>query len=389
MFAHIYTHRLKCHLRDRMNLFWAIIFPLVLATLFSMAFSNIGKDDLFSQIPIAVVNNGAYQQDTAFQQAIRSVQSPQTDGAKALFKVQLLSQKQADDALKNGKITGYILPGSAADDLQVIVKQADPSNASGVYQTVLKSFVDEYLQYSAAYKDIATQDPAALRTAMQVKTQEFIRSVSLSKTSPNPSVTYFYALIAMACMYGSFWGIREINAVQANQSMQGARVNMAPVHKTRVFFASLCSALTVQTAGIFLLVGYMRFALNIQFGSQTGYILLACFAGSCAGVLFGAMVGAALKVAEGVKIAILLALSMFLSFLSGLMYNKMIYIVETSAPIVNRINPAALTANAFYSLYYYDTPGQYLLNVGLLFLVSGIFFAVTYFALRRQKYESL
>ncbi|MFT9076436.1 ABC transporter permease [Ethanoligenens sp.] len=383
MFAHIYTHRLKCQLRDRSNLFWSIIFPLVLATFFSMAFSNIGKSDMFSEIPIAVVNNPAYQQDTSFQQAIQSVGSKQANGTKALFKVQLLSQAQADDALKNNKIDGYILPSDSDENMQVIVKESNTG------QTILKSFVDEYLQYTAAYKDIATQNPAAMRTAMQVKTQAFIRTVSLSKTTPKASVTYFYALIAMACMYGSFWGLREINAVQANQTMQGARVNMAPVHKTRVFFASLCAALTVQTAGVFLLVGYMRFALNVQFGSQTGYILLACFAGSMAGVLFGAVVGAALKIGEGLKMAILIGLSMLLSFLSGLMYNKMIYIIETHIPLLNRINPAALTANAFYSLYYYDTPGQYLRNVGLLFVISGIFFAIIYFALRRQKYESL
>lgn len=383
MFAHIYSHRLKCQLRDRVNLFWSIIFPLVLATFFSMAFANIGKSDNFSEIPIAVVNNAAYQQDTAFQQTIQNVGSKQADGTKALFKVQLFTKEQADAALKNNKIEGYIVPDSSSENMQVVVK------GTGTDQTVLKSFVDEYLQYSAAYKDIAAQNPAAMRIAMQVKMQAFIHTVSLSKTAPKASVTYFYALIAMACMYGSFWGLREINAVQANQTTQGARVNMAPVHKTRVFFASLCAALTVQTAGVFLLVGYMRFALNVQFGSQIGYILLACFAGSAAGVLFGAMVGAALKVTEGVKVAILIGLSMFLSFLSGLMYNKMIYIVEANLPILNRINPAALTANAFYSLFYYDTLDQYWINIGLLFVIAGVFFAITYFALRRQKYESL
>lgn len=387
MFAHIYTHRLKCHLRDRVNLFWSVLFPLVLATLFSMAFSNIGKDDVFSEIPIAVVNNAAYRQSMEFQQAVQGVGSKQDDGTKALFQVRFLTQKQADDALKNNRIDGYIIPASKSGDetlrLQVVIKE------SGSYQTILKQFADQYLQYAAAYHDIAKQNPAALRAAMQVKTLEFIRTVSLGKAAPKSSSTYFYALIAMACMYGCFWGIREINAVQANQTPQGARVNLAPVHKIRVFAASLCSALTVKTAAIFLLVGYMCFALHVQFGSQIGYVLLACFAGSATGVLFGAAIGAILKVAEGIKISILISVSMVCSFLAGLMYDQMKYIVATNAPILSYINPANLIADSFYSLYYYDTLDRYLLNIGLLTIFSGIFFVIVYFVLRRQKYESL
>ena len=32
----------------------------------------------------------------------------------------------------------------------------------------------------------------------------------------------------MACLYGSFLGIKEISAIQANQSSQGARVCVSP-----------------------------------------------------------------------------------------------------------------------------------------------------------------
>lgn len=383
MFAHIYTHRLKCQLRDRSTLFWSILFPIVLATFFFLALSNAYQGNNFSEIPIAVVNNTAYRQDTTFQQAIHSVSTEHVDGSKALFSVKLLSQSKADNALKNNTIEGYILPGGTSNDMRVVIKE------NGIDQTILKAFMDQYLQDVAAYKDITSQNPTAIRTAMQVKTLNFIRSVPLSKSAPKPVSTNYFALIAMACLYGSFWGMREINAIQANQSTQGARVNMAPVHKTRVFLASLCAALTVQTAGAFLLIGYLNFALGVNFGSQTGYILLTAFASSATGVLFGAMVSSLLKVAQGLKVALLIGISMVLSFLSGLMYYKMIYIVGTSAPIVNHINPGALTVNAFYSLSYYDTLDQYWVNVGSLFILAGIFFAVTYFALRRQKYESL
>ena len=55
------------------------------------------------------------------------------------------------------------------------------------------------------------------------------------------TVTYFYALLAMTTLYGSFWGIRAVNEVQADQSMKGP-YKSGPVHKMKMLLAAILAA---------------------------------------------------------------------------------------------------------------------------------------------------
>ena len=53
---------MKCLLRDRSTLFWTLLFPLLLSTLFFVAFGHLHSDQdiVFDPIPVAVVDNEAY-----------------------------------------------------------------------------------------------------------------------------------------------------------------------------------------------------------------------------------------------------------------------------------------------------------------------------------------
>ena len=66
MFIHIFIYRLKCILMDRELVFWTMLFPLVLATLFNMTIANLGNGQTFSPIDIAVVENEAWHKDDNF-----------------------------------------------------------------------------------------------------------------------------------------------------------------------------------------------------------------------------------------------------------------------------------------------------------------------------------
>lgn len=384
MFATIFTHRMRCLLRDRGSLFWSFAFPIILGTFFSVALTGVDNIDTFSRIPVAVVDNAAYQQDTTLQQALDTVSQKQSDDTQALFSLRKLTRAQADKALKAGDITGYFVDGEGDNGLRVVVGD------TGTTQTILKLFADQYLQTKAAYADIAAQDPTALQRAVAVKALSFVRSAAISSHMPKESTTYFYALIAMACLYGAFWGLKEITALQANQSPQGARVSLAPVHKLQVFGASLCAALLLQTASTALLIGYLQFVLGIQFAAQLGFVLLTCAAGSLAGVMLGAMMVVLIpNLTEANQHGIISMAAVGLSFLAGLMYDKMKFIVASNAPVVAWLNPANLIADSLYSLYYFDTRTRYFTDIAVLLALSAVMFAVVYFALRRQKYESI
>ncbi|MNC49020.1 ABC-2 family transporter protein [compost metagenome] len=193
----------------------------------------------------------------------------------------------------------------------------------------------------------------------------------------------------MACFYGSFFGLQEVTDIQADLSARAARVNMSPVHKLKAFVAGLSAALVIQFVEILILLGYLAYALHVDFGPRTGYVLLTAFIGCILGLSFGALISAAVKKSEGLKTAILISITMIGSFLSGMMMLNMKYIISQKVPLLSYLNPVNLLTDAFYSLYYYDTLDRYLLNLGMMGVFAAVFCLGTYAIIRRRKYASL
>ena len=76
-------------------------------------------------------------------------------------------------------------------------------------------------------------------------------------------------------------------------------------------------------------------------------------------------------------------------FLSGMMGITMKYIIDKNVPIINKLNPASMITDGFYSLYYYDTLDRYFFNIISLIIFALILIGVSIFSLRRQKYDSI
>lgn len=382
MFAHIFINRFKCMVRDKTVMFWTLAFPILLASLFGLAFGNLSSADRFSKINIAVVDNTEFQQSPGFQAALAAVANNGSAGEDSLFKVRRCTYEAADKLLKNNQIAGYIVMDGGP---HLVVRE------SGINQTIIKGFLDDYAQKYTAISNIVKQNPNAWPALMQNASQSpnYLKEVSPTQAKPDKTVNYYYALIAMACLFGSFRGLSEISAVQANLSPQGARVSLAPTHKLKIFGYSLCAATVVHLLSILILTAYLQFVLKVDFGRDLPYILLACVVGSMTGVMMGAFIGAVIKKNESFRIAVMVSSSMIFSFLAGLMVVDMKYIITQAIPIMAYINPANLITDAFYSLYYYDTYGRFFMNIGLLCGFVAVFYLIVYFSLRRQRHASL
>ncbi len=379
MFLHVFINRFKCLLHNRELIFWTLLYPLVLGTFFSLAFSNMASGEAFTSIPIAVVDTAAYQADTAFQSALDSV-SEGSEAEQPLFDVTVVPQDEADRQLEEGTIKGYVV---LDDGAHVVVKE------SGINQTIIKQFMDSYLQTGSAFMRVAHSNPAALADIQFDGGATHVKPVAPGKADPESWVTYYYALIAMASLFGGFWGIKEITDIQANLSAKGARLNVAPVNKLKMLVYSFPAAILIQFLSCVVLVVYLNFVLGVHFGEQLLFVLIACLAGSVTGVTFGAMLGAVIKGGEGIKTAVLLVTSLLMSFLSGLMVSGIKYTVVHAAPIMAYVNPANLISDAFYSLYYYTSYAKFFENVGLLLGFSAVFTLIVYLITRRQRYASL
>ncbi len=373
----LYKARLKCLVRNKENMFWNYLFPILLSTCFYFAFTNLWTVESFETIKIAYVNTGD-EQDVLKEVLEQTV----IDNDKKMFTVTYCSKEEASEMLEDGKIKAYIV-GSTEPELFV--------KGSGMNETILKTFLDSYRRMTVTTQTILTGNPEALNQGLMqelMQSQSFVEE-KVNEKNPDAVLIYFYALLAMTCLFASNWGLEEVINIQADQSVRGARVNVSPVSKMKLFISNMLASYTIHVISIILLFVYMDVVLKVKFGSNIFFIFANCMLGSLTGLLLGAVVGVLIKKKENVKQAVLTSIVMVGSFLSGLMLADMKYFVATKAPFLNYINPVSLVADSFYSLYYYDTYDRFLLNTAILCFMVLLMGTVSYFGLRRKSYASI
>ena len=382
MFITSFVTRIKCAFRDKGMIFWTLLFPMMLATLFYFCFSNLDSADAFSPVKTAVVADQAYRQAAGCQAALEEVSKEGEDRLLQLTQVE--TREEADRLLEDGRVEGYLTIEDGAPKLTV--------RDDGLNQTILKSFLGQYLQISATAAHILEKNPQAAQQGLLsdfMEQQEFTREISLSNAKPSHQLPYFYALIAMVCLYGSFQGLTSSFYLQANLSALGARRSMAPRKKLAMITADMLGSLAVHLLTMLVLLCYLLLVLRLDFGNQIGYLLLTVLVGSIVGVSLGALVGAALRIKMEAKTAILITLSLACCFLAGLMVEGISYAIQQNAPAVAWLNPAARISDAFYCLYYYDNHTRYFMDLGVLCAMAAIFGLGAMACLRRRKYESI
>lgn len=377
MFGHIFISRLRCGLKDRASFFWSSVFPIVLATLFWLALGNIAKETSFSSIPLAVVNNEAYQSNIPLRSALRSA----SNGEDALFDLHLVSQEEAQQLLLDGKVSG-ILTAQGEKPLLTF-------RSRGLNQSIIKEFADTYLQIYEANRAMMAKNPLGALKLMQRDYEPVRIQDAPGQRSMDLMASYFFSLIAMACMYGGFQGIKAVSATQANQSSVAIRNALAPVGRLTMFAASFLAAALLQFVSVLLLYLYISLGIGVEFGPRGGLILLTCALGTIMGVGMGALVCALFKKKEGLMVSILLAVSMGGSFLSGMMVSGIKYLVQARLPLAAYLNPVNLIADAFYALYLFPALDRFWLNIGLICAFILVFLTAVTLLMRRPKYASL
>lgn len=379
MFWNLYWKRIIGSFRNVDGLIWTWVFPALLSTLFYFTFSSLDATMQLKEIPLGVIDDAAYRQDDAFRSTLESVSVQ--NGGELFILTSFADMDSADAALEGGEIEGYITAGETP---RLTVK------SDGLNQTIAKSFLDQYVQTKNSVQTLLTQNPsAAAELPKLLESVTYTEEISLSNNPPTDKVGYFYALLAMVCLYGGLQGMTTVSYMQANLSPLGARRTMSPAGRFRMVTYDLLGGITVHFVCLMVIVAYIMFVLKTDFGSQLGLVLLTCLAGSILGVAFGAVISVTAKLKETAKIAVLISVTLVCCFLSGLMVSGINYVVAEKAPAVSWLNPAARITDAFYCLYYYDTYERYFLNIGIILAMALVMFAITAIFIRRQRYESI
>lgn len=365
----LYRYSVLQTLRDRAGMFWTLVFPLIMATFFYVTFGSSQMENM-KPIPVAVVEGGNKMFE-AFLDAL--------DGET--LSLRRMEAQEAQEALENGAVTG-IFYSEGEPSLTVAGTQIDES--------ILGMLLNGYRQNQGLVETVGKKHPLGVWGAAKAMTEQtdFIEELSAGGSTQDSALDAFFSLIAMTCLYGALMGAESAARLRADHSALALRRSVTPTQRIRLIVSEMFAVFTVQFANICILLLYLHFGLGIGMGQRWPLLLPVCALGTLCGVSAGMFLGGT-KLKEGMQIGIIIAGTLFLCFLSGMMYSGMKAEVERFAPIVNRLNPAALIADAFYSVSVYENSYRYGRSLLLLAAITLGLTAAAYLRMRRERYDSI
>lgn len=369
-------------MRNKANLFWILVFPIVLGCFFKIAFSNITASESFHTIPVAVVE-GDNADATAFHTMIEQLSE---DSEDAMLSATFCDDKKARTLLEKGKVDGIFY---TTDTVELAVN-SDLSDAS-INQSILQSLLTQYYLNRDLIVQILTTNPGNIESLVDSIGQsvDTRKEVSLTRNNTDTYDQYFYNLIAMACLYTAMGGINLAINNSANLSSLAARKTIAPAKRAALIGTELLAIILFESLLNMVSFLFIVTVLGIHMTTHLGLAMLTILISTTFSITFGMFLGCVGPKSEGGKTGLMFAVVMPLCFLSGLMMGTMRMVVEKYALFVNRINPAALISDSFYALNNYDTLTRYTGNILTLLLMTALFLIISILVTRRKTYASL
>lgn len=375
MFLHNFKYAMLTTLKNKTTLIWTLLFPVALATFMYMSFGELFEEEMMDVIPVAVVEQKG---NPTFEDVLVSLSKK---GDDQVIDMKVTDEDEAIKKLENEEVEAIIY---VSDEISLKV----PGNSYEA--TVLKTIIEEYNKVSHVVMDIGKTNPALIESTLNNlrADNQYYTKVKTSDGNQDVYTNYFYAIFAMSCLFASFIACEKIQKIQANVSPLGMRRCLSPNSKMITILAEFFAMLVTQFAIELITLVYMVM-LGVDFGNRYPQIIIILFFGSCIGISMGIIVGSMSRFSGGIKEGLCTSISMVLSVMADLCAGGIKYSIEQTAPIVNRLNPAALIVDSFYALNIYDTYDRYIQNISILGIMSVVLIVISFFIIRRNKYASL
>lgn len=380
MFWHNFKYTFLITLRSKDQIFWSLIFTIILGTLFYATFGNAYEfDELQKNIKVAAYIEDEYVQEN-FTNIIEDI-SITEDGDKLLDVTYTTSMEEAQELLEDDTIGVFY---SEAGKLKLMV------NGDGIKESILSTIVANYHQIVTVMTDLADKGPEVQVAAMDKLFSEENKNeeISLGDADMDVYSDYFFNLIAMSCLFASFSGVSLTIKNQANLSVIGARKNVSNTGGLVQMVAGLAAIWILLSIMSCIALAYLLI-IGVHFGDEIPGIILTIFVGNLAGLTSGFFIGSFGRLSEGVKESIAVAYSLISCFLSGLMILDIKMMVQLYCPVVNQINPAARISDALYALKVYDNYDRFYENIIVLLVMSVVFTLGGFLVGRRKQYASI
>lgn len=391
-----FRYTLLSIVRQRDVMFWVMLFPLILATLFYAVFGGLENEDYaLDPIPVAIVDQSQNGAGSAFDATVNALSQ---EGEALLAPVNAASADAAHDLLARGDTVGTITVD--AEGWPALELSAAPSGTDStllrVERTVLADVVNDFCRTRAAVEDLAATDPAALANpnvlASVAERHSYTSQIALTHSKASEFVRYYYILLGFAAFMAAMVATEAVNRLQPNTSPLGARRAIGGSSRSSQLIAAIGASWLTTFATLVVAFCYIRFALGIDFGGRDAACILGIAVAALMATAFGALLGALPGIASGAKSGILTGLTMLLSFFAGLFGTPTLRLADElarTAPWATYLNPVKLVTDLFYSLYVYTDLAPFFQTLGALLAMTAVFTVVAALLMRRQRYAHL
>lgn len=387
----------KTLLRRPSTWVWGAIFPIALSTMFMFMFANLSSDGTVDPVPVAVIADEAWDAST-FKDVATSLAKEGDD--------QLLEIHECEDvdaanrALKSGKVAGiYTVDAAGTPKLTLLSSSYDSSRASSVLtdRSILETAASSYTQNAELMSQIAQDNPAALAdpeaVARALSLEGGTRRVSLTRTTPDGTVIYYYALFGLVAMMSAEFVALSVVDLQPNLSGLGARRCVGGLSKTASLAGIFVGSWLVSFASMAIAIGYVRLVVGVDFGGREGLCLVGGAASALAATGLGLFVGTLpVKGGKASKSGILTGFATTCALFAGLYGEPAMALADDVAracPAECWLNPVKLICDMFNRLYFFEDLGPFAVRAGALVLMALLFVAAATLIFGRSRYEHL
>lgn len=382
MAFHNVKYNLKALFKNKGLIFWSFAFPIIMATLFNMAFGNWEESEKFTSINIGIVTNEYFDNNIIAKNVFNSL----SDGDNKIFNITYASKDEVTNLLIDKKIEGIIEYTDSHPNIII--------NSNSVSSTIIKSVVDEIETNNTIFSDLIKSGQYASND-MEEQVNKIIERINsttintkdISVKKLDIAVIEYYSLLAMTCLYGGFIAMSAISNSLSSASNRGKRVAISPIKKSTAILSSLCASFIVQLIGALLLLIYINI-IGVNLHTNLISLFIITILGVLSGISIGLIVSVMINKSEDTKLGIIIAISMALSVLSGMTGVSLKYVIDSKIPFINKINPAAMITDGLYAVYY-ENSTRFLNNIISLIIFISLLIVISILYMRRKKYDNI
>ena len=385
---------------------WTLAFPIVLATLFLFMFANLKNSDTVVSVPVAVVADDAWGR-SGFSGVVAAL----SEGDDALLAVtEVDTSERATRLLDEGKVAGiYAVDASTADTVPADAAIADlapivtlPAGASGdgtgaaaVNRSILETVASSYTQSSALIRaslaDGSMANAAAISDALGISGR--VERISLTRSTPDDTVRFYYALLAMAALFSAESASSMAFAAAGDLSALGARRCASGQRRSVTLAGTLVGCWLVAVVMLCAVFAYVRLVCGVDFSGREGLALVGLAAASLLSVAIGLLVGVVpVRGGEQARDGLLTGLICLGSLFAGMYGTPAMALADRVAracPAEAWLNPPKLISDMFTSLYFYQDLTPFFLRAGVCVGLAVLLLLAAATVFGRQRYEHL